>query len=124
MAQVAVNYDQTAPEVERALRDEFNGNTVITLDEGYLGRVNVRIISPTFDGMSEPEKQDVVWRVLKEAMGDRVLEVGLVVQVEQQRRPAQLAAHPHHRPHAVRVAEGAPVVEPASARDQHQRRPL
>jgi len=79
MPQVVVNYEETAPIVEKALRDAFNGNTTIVLNKGYLGRVNVRIISPIFDGMSEEEKQDVVWRALREAMGDRILEVGLVL---------------------------------------------
>lgn len=79
MAQVAVDYKKTAPEVEKILRDEFSDNAVIVLSEGYLGRVNAKIVSPTFDGMSEQEKQNVVWRVLEDALGSRVLEVGLVM---------------------------------------------
>ena len=49
--------------LEAAFRREFPKDTV-DLSDGYQNNIHVLIVSRRFDGMSEKDKQDVLWRVI------------------------------------------------------------
>ncbi len=75
---VVFDYEQFAPRVEAALREVFPLDTIAT-SEGYQGRVHVKIVSSRFNGMSEREKQNFVWEVLRERLGEDAQVVSFVV---------------------------------------------
>ncbi len=72
-------YETTAPKVISALRKAFGENTVIATNEGYLGRVHVKVVSPWFDGKTERQKQEFLWDVLKTELGEEAQAVSLAV---------------------------------------------
>jgi stress-induced morphogen len=74
------NYQDLEQKVEAALRNEnaFPRDTV-DLTEGYLGRVRVLVVSPKLNGMSEQEKQNTVWEILKAELGEEAQGVSLVL---------------------------------------------
>ena len=51
----------------------------IDTDEGWHGRLHVRIVSPDFDGQSEREKQRRVWDVLRGQLDAEAQNVALVL---------------------------------------------
>jgi len=75
----AVEYDEIAPRVEAALRKHLPENTTIDTNRGYQGRVHSTVISTQFNGLSEKQKQEIVWRALREELGDDVQDVALVL---------------------------------------------
>jgi len=68
MAPLTFDFDNLAPQVEAALRHEFPQDTIDTR-EGYLGRVQVLVVSKRFNGLSESEKQSLIWDVLRARLG-------------------------------------------------------
>jgi stress-induced morphogen len=78
MGTAVVDYDTLARRVEEALRAQFPTDT-IDLEEGYLGRVHIRIVSKQFNGKRERDKQAIVWAILKEALGEDAQFVSLVL---------------------------------------------
>lgn len=76
--QVAFDYAAESRRVQQALRAAFGENTIIATDEGYHGRVHVKLVSPAFDGLSASQKQDKVWDILRERLGPDVQAVSLV----------------------------------------------
>lgn len=67
------------PIVAEWLRQEFGPNTTIRTDEGWHGRVHVKIVSSAFDGRIEDEKQAMVWEVLRRELGTESQAVSLVL---------------------------------------------
>jgi len=49
------------------------------LSEGYMGRVHVKVVSEKFNGLSEPEKQDMIWVILEGELGDDAKYVTLAI---------------------------------------------
>ena len=49
--------------LEDAFRKEFPKDTV-DLSDGYQNNIHVLVVSRRFDGMSEKDKQDVLWGVI------------------------------------------------------------
>jgi len=78
MTAVAVDFQALAARVEKALRAEFPTDT-IDLEEGYLGRVHVRIISKRFNGMRERDRQAILWDILRLSLGEDAQFVSLVL---------------------------------------------
>jgi len=78
MAAHKVDYAEFAPRVVAALRDHFPQDT-IAVREGYLGHVHVRAVSEQFDGLSEREKQALIWRLLERELGDEAQDVALAM---------------------------------------------
>jgi stress-induced morphogen len=64
--------------VAAALTQGFPGSAIKT-EEGWQGRVHVRIVSERFDGKSEAEKQGMVWEVLRAVLGADAQAVSLVL---------------------------------------------
>jgi stress-induced morphogen len=77
MPEVAFNYNELAPRVEAALREEFVGDGVF-LSEGYKGRVHIKIVSTKFDRMSTAERQVYVYEVLNSKLASDSEAVSLV----------------------------------------------
>lgn len=67
---IAQDYDYQAlsGDVKRALRREFPEDTIATT-EGYQGRVRVKVVSERFNGMSERDRQDLLWEILQSQLG-------------------------------------------------------
>jgi RNA binding exosome subunit len=78
MAAQAFNYQQEAARVIEALRRAFPENATIATSEGYLGRVHVKVVSERLNGMSEQEKQDYLWDVLRAEMGSDAQTVSFI----------------------------------------------
>jgi hypothetical protein len=74
----AVDFRSFAPQVEAALRGEFPQDT-IDLEEGYMGRVLVRIVSSKFNEMKEKSRQAFVWDVLRNALGPDAQNISMVI---------------------------------------------
>ncbi len=74
-------YDFTAlkERVTSVLREEFGENTSIRVEEGWHGRLHIRIVSDSFDGRSEELKQDMIWDALRTRLGEDAQGVSLVL---------------------------------------------
>ena len=73
-----VDYDRLKPRIEAALRTEFPRDT-IAVEPGYLGRAHVKLVSAKLNGLTEPQKQDMVWTILKNALGEDAQDVAFVI---------------------------------------------
>lgn len=76
---IVFDYLEEAQRVEKALREAFGPNAAIRTEEGWHGRVHVKIVSSEFDGKSEAAKQDIVWAALKEKLQEDAQAVSLVL---------------------------------------------
>ncbi len=74
-----VDYDKIEARVREALYKHFSENTAIDTKKGYGGRVHAKLVSPNFNGLSETEKQMLVWDALRQELGDDVIDVALVL---------------------------------------------
>jgi stress-induced morphogen len=72
------DFAQVKREVIAALRVEFPQDT-IAVSEGWHGRAHVKIVSERFNGRSEMEKQQIVWDILRAALGPEAQAVSLVL---------------------------------------------
>lgn len=52
--------------LEKALRAEFSNDTV-DISDGFADNIHVLVVSRKFDGLSENEKQDWIWRMIESA---------------------------------------------------------
>ena len=68
MPDILFNYQLESQRVKEALRLVSPYDTIAT-DEGYNGRVHVKVISEQFNGRSEREKQDLIWSALHDRLG-------------------------------------------------------
>jgi stress-induced morphogen len=78
MAAVEYDYKAVAERAVEALRGAFP-NSVIETEESYRGRVHVRIVSPSFNGKNEQEKQALLWDVLRAELEDDAQAVTLAL---------------------------------------------
>ena len=76
--QASYNFEVIRDKAIGALRNAFQ-NSSISVDEGWHGRVHIKIVSPEFDGLTEPQRQDAVWSVLKEGLGEEATGIALVL---------------------------------------------
>ena len=72
------DYSVEAKRVVEALRKEFPTDTIDT-SEGYNGRVHVKVVSRRFNGKSEAEKQDYIWNLLQDSLGENAQAVSLAL---------------------------------------------
>lgn len=61
------------------LREEFGENTSIRVDEGWRGRLHIRIVSDAFDSRNEEDKQQMVWDALRARLGAEAQNISLVL---------------------------------------------
>lgn len=78
MAANAFDYTSMARKAEKAVRDEFPDAYVGT-EKGYLGRVRLKVVSEEFRGMTEEQKQQIIWDILHEKMGSDSQSVSLAL---------------------------------------------
>ena len=78
MADLAFNYMVEAKRVEEALRVDFPFDTIDT-NEGYLGRVHVKVVSKRFNGKNEAEKQQILWEILRRRLNEDAQAVSLAL---------------------------------------------
>ena len=57
-------YTDISNRVRQTLREAFGDNTVIVTEEGYRGRIHVKIVSERFNGMGERQKQNYIWDII------------------------------------------------------------
>jgi stress-induced morphogen len=67
------DYEDYSFRARAALKQEFPTETVAT-ERGYNGRVRVKVVSEKLNGLTEQEKQDVVWSVLRKAFPEDELQ--------------------------------------------------
>jgi acid stress-induced BolA-like protein IbaG/YrbA len=73
------DYQQVVEDVRTTLQNAFGPNSAIRTEEGWHGRVHVKIVSNAFDGMSEEEKQEIIWTELRNRLGAEAQAVSLVL---------------------------------------------
>lgn len=73
------DYKALASTVEEALRRVRFTDGLVEVSEGYLGRVHVLVVSPLLNGLSEEQKQNAVWEILKAELGEDAEGVSLVM---------------------------------------------
>ena len=78
MPVILFDYQTESERVKQALRAVFPNDTVAT-DEGYNGRVHVKVVSERFNGRSEREKQDLIWEALRDKLGVEAQAVSLAL---------------------------------------------
>lgn len=67
MLNTKFNYEVEAQRVVEVLRQEFPTDTIDT-NEGYNGRVHVKLVSRRFNGMNEQEKQQFIWDLFRDKL--------------------------------------------------------
>jgi stress-induced morphogen len=78
MSYVEFDYEKESKRVKDALREEFPHDTIAT-SPGYKGRVHVKIVSERFNGISEREKQQIIWDALHDKLGEDQQPVSLAL---------------------------------------------
>ena len=78
MAARRFDYSKTAQDAEAAVRKAFP-KAFVDVSEGYLGRVHLVVVSRDFDGLSEKQKQDKLWEVLKAELGRNAQAISLAM---------------------------------------------
>ena len=63
------DYDAVSKAARDALAEAFP-NSAIQTEEGFEGRVHLKIVSSAFNGQSEAAKQAMVWQTLQRALKD------------------------------------------------------
>lgn len=71
------DYEAEARRAVEALRTEFPRDTIVT-KRGYNGRVQLTLVSEKLNGRTEREKQDYVWSVLRDKLGQDSQAVSIV----------------------------------------------
>lgn len=65
--QTAYDFQLIANAAKEALRNEFP-NSVVTTQEGWHGRVHIKIVSEAFNDTNEETKQKMVWSALRKQL--------------------------------------------------------
>jgi stress-induced morphogen len=73
------NYEEIAPKVKASLRRAFPDNSTVVTSEGYGGRVHAKVVSERFSGISEREKQAIIWDALRDELQERAQAVSLAL---------------------------------------------
>lgn len=79
METVIADYSQIERKVRDTLRRHFGPNIAIQTDQGETGHVFVKVVSDRFDGISERQKQEEIWDVLRHDLQEEAQRVGLVL---------------------------------------------
>ena len=64
MTAVQFEYPQVSARTVHKLREVLGDNTTIVANEGYLGRVHLKVVSEKFNGKGEREKQNYIWDII------------------------------------------------------------
>jgi len=72
-------YQDVAARAVAALRNLFGPDAGIYPEEGYGGRVRVKVVSPRLNGKAESEKQDLIWQALRDSLQADAQAVAFVI---------------------------------------------
>jgi len=72
------DFEQLSAKVVAALRKQFPTDTV-DVTEGYLGRAHVLVVSRQFNDMTEHERQDFLWEILKAELAEEAQGVSFAI---------------------------------------------
>ncbi len=72
------DFDKLESQVKEVLRETFPEDT-IEISKGYKGRVHVLVVSPKFNDMTDQQKQNFIWEILKAELEDEVQAVSLAL---------------------------------------------
>jgi acid stress-induced BolA-like protein IbaG/YrbA len=72
------DFDKLELQVKEVLRETFPEDT-IEISKGYKGRVHVLVVSSKFNDMTDRQKQDFIWEILKAELEDEVQAVSLAL---------------------------------------------
>ena len=78
MPDVVFDYQTESQRVKEALRSVFPQDTIVT-DEGYNGRVHVKVVSERFNHRLEREKQAMIFDILRDKLGADAQAVSLAM---------------------------------------------
>ena len=78
MSDTVFDFEIESKRVEEVLRRVFPTDTIDTT-EGYNGRVHLKIVSRRFNGMKEPAKQDHLWHLLRDNLGENAQAISLAL---------------------------------------------
>ena len=68
-----------APHAKAVLLKALGDETLVVTEEGYLGRVHLKIVSERFNGRGERDKQHLVWEILNAELREDAQAITLVV---------------------------------------------
>ena len=74
-----IDFTKLSRQVADVLRKEFGPDVTVRTDEGWHGRIHVKVVSNAFDDRASDEKQEMVWQVLKRELGEEADAVALVL---------------------------------------------
>ena len=74
-----LEYNAVAGKVKETLRQALGENAAIDTEEGYEGRVRVKVVSSRLNGMKERQKQNYLWEILQNDLGELSQRVSFVV---------------------------------------------
>jgi hypothetical protein len=75
---VAFDFDELKQRILDALQPDFP-DSFIDISPGYMGRAHVVLVSHVLDRMSESEKQQLIWEILKAKLGEDAQGVSLAI---------------------------------------------
>ncbi len=78
MQEVVYDFAMEARRAIDALRVDFPQDT-IAAEEGYAGRVHLKVVSERFNGKSERYKQQYIWDLLNRRLGEDAQAVSLAL---------------------------------------------
>ena len=78
MASTTFDYTSISEEVKDLLAEEIP-NAMVSTEAGFGGRVHVKVVSDSLNGMSEREKQAHVWRILERRLGQKAQAISFVL---------------------------------------------
>ena len=78
MPTVQFNYQQIEPQIRQALYDKLGQHIAVSTEEVDDGRVFVKVIAPSLNGLSPKNKQDTVWNALH-TLGPNAEAISLVL---------------------------------------------
>ena len=72
-------YSAVASRVRETLNRNLGENSAVETEEGYEGRVRVKVVSSRLNGMKERQKQNYLWEILQSELGELSQRVSFVV---------------------------------------------
>jgi len=73
------DYEALAPRVKAALRRAFPEDSTIVTSPGYRGRIHAKVVSEQFNGITECEKQAIIWDALRDELWEEAQGVSLAL---------------------------------------------
>ena len=68
------DYAESASQVKSALRKAFGENATLVTNEGYNGRIHLKVVSERFNGMNGSERQQYVWDAIQDELDTKMRE--------------------------------------------------